>query len=296
LARQVHESGIRIVQGDVLVDDRLFPHSRGSGSGPDLLTPIVVNDNVVDLIVTPGNAVDQLATVKTRPETDWVRMDVQVTTAAQGVSPQIDVVTTGPKQFTVRGRIALGAKPLVRVWPVDDPAGFARALFIEELRRHHVTVLASPHANPTAALPEKDAYTKLPRVALFTSPPLAEAVKVTLKVSHNLYASTLPLLVAQKNNQGTIADGLRWQRRFLVELGVPVETISFAGGAGGANADCTTPRATVNLLQAMRPRKEYTAWHDGFPILGVDGTLSEVLSASSPARGKAQAKTGTLSW
>jgi D-alanyl-D-alanine carboxypeptidase/D-alanyl-D-alanine-endopeptidase (penicillin-binding protein 4) len=77
---------------------------------------------------------------------------------------------------------------------------------------------------------------------------------------------------------------------------VPVETISFAGGAGGANADCTTPHATVKLLQAMRPRKEYTAWHDGFPVLGVDGTLADVLSTSSPARGKAQAKTGTLSW
>src|SRR5262245_14441151 len=60
LARRVHESGIRTIQGDVLIDDRLFPHARGTGSGPDLLTPIVVNDNVVDLIVTPGNAVDQL--------------------------------------------------------------------------------------------------------------------------------------------------------------------------------------------------------------------------------------------
>src|SRR5205823_11194234 len=112
----------------------------------------------------------------------------------------------------------------------------------------------------------------------------------------NLYASTLPLLIAHKSGKTSIADGLRWQRRFLADLEVPAETISFAGGAGGANADCTTPRATVKLLQAMRPRKEYTAWHDGFPILGVDGTLSDVLSTSSPARGKAQAKTGTLSW
>jgi D-alanyl-D-alanine carboxypeptidase/D-alanyl-D-alanine-endopeptidase (penicillin-binding protein 4) len=270
LAQQVQAAGIRVIQGDILIDDRLFPHARGSGSGPDLLTPIVVNDNVVDLTVTPGDGPNQLASIKMRPETSWVRMDAQVVTAEKGVSPQIDVVPTGPQSFTARGRIALGSKPLVRVWPVDDPAEFARALFIEELRRHGVTVLASPHAKPTAALPEKEAYAKLTRVALFTSPPLAEVVKVTLKVSHNLYASTLPLLVAAKNNQASIADGLRWQRRFMVELGVPVETISFAGGAGGANADCTTPRATVKLLQAMRPRKEYTAWHDGFPILGVD--------------------------
>src|SRR5262245_2288532 len=81
LAEQVYQGGVRIIQGDVLIDDRLFPHARGSGSGPDLLTPIVINDNVVDLSVTPGDAVNQLASVRMRPETNWVRMDVQVVTA-----------------------------------------------------------------------------------------------------------------------------------------------------------------------------------------------------------------------
>ena len=70
---------------------------------------------------------------------------------------------------------------------------------------------------------------------MFTSPPLSEAIKVTLKVSHNLYASTLPILIAAKNGQSSIAAGrTAAQRRFLLDLGVPVETVSFAGGAGGA--------------------------------------------------------------
>lgn len=296
LARQVKESGIRVVSGEILIDDRMFPPARGSGSGPDLLTPIIINDNVIDLTVTPAANAGELATVKMRPETAWVRMDNQVQTVASGTRSLIEVITTGPHQFVVRGRIAAGSKPLLRIWPVDDPTAFARALFIEELRRQGVTVLASPYANPGKELPDSDAIAKLPRVALFTSPPLSEAIKVTLKVSHNLYASTLPLLIAHKNRQRSIADGLRWQRRFLTELGVPVQTISFAGGAGGANADCTTPRATCKLLHAMRSRKEYAAWHAGFPILGVDGTLAEVVGSNSPARGKAQAKTGTLSW
>jgi D-alanyl-D-alanine carboxypeptidase/D-alanyl-D-alanine-endopeptidase (penicillin-binding protein 4) len=296
LARQVHTSGIRQIQGDILIDDRLFPGARGSGSGPDLLNPIIVNDNLVDVVVSPATAANQLATIKIRPETSWIHVDAQVLTAAKGTAPMIEAVSTGPQQFSVRGRIAVDSKPLVRAWPVDDPAGFARALFIESLRRHGVTVLASPFARQSVTLPARDEYSKLTRVALFTSLPLSEAIKVTLKVSHNLYASTLPLLIAQKNREAGIAAGLRWQGRFFRELGIPVDTISFGGGAGGANSDCTTPRATVKLLQAMRERKEYTAWHAGFPILGVDGTLVDVVSADSPARGKIQAKTGTLSW
>src|SRR5205807_10532268 len=55
LARQIAAAGIHHVQGDVLIDDRLFTRSRGTGSGPGLLTPIVVNDNVVDVLVAPAN-------------------------------------------------------------------------------------------------------------------------------------------------------------------------------------------------------------------------------------------------
>src|SRR5262249_38437441 len=251
LAKQVHQSGIRQIN-DVVIDDRLFPAARSTGSGPEQLTPMVVNDNVVDVIVEPGSNVGDPARVQLRPETAFVQADIQVRTAEKGTSPLIEVQSTGKQRFSVRGRIAVGSKPMVRIWTVDEPTPFARALFIEALRRAGVTVTASPLAAPPADFPPRDGYTKLTRVAMFASPPLSEVIKVTLKVSHNLYASTLPLLVAAKNGQPSVAAGLRAQRRALLDLGVPVETISFAGGAGGAQADCVTPRATVKLLQAMR--------------------------------------------
>ena len=122
---------------------------------------------------------------------------------------------------------------------------------------------ASPLREPQAELPERDGYGRLTRVAVFKSPPLSEAVKVTLKVSHNLYASTLPLLVAAKHGQRTLADGLQRQGNFLREIGVDTGAVSFAGGAGGANADSTTPRATVSLLQSLAKRPEFAALEAG---------------------------------
>lgn len=296
LARQVREAGIQTVEGEVLVDDRLFARALGTGSGPGLLTPILVNDNVVDVLVTPAAKAGQPALVKSRPETGYVQIDAQVATVAEGMPIRLDLEAVGPQRFVVRGSIPVGSKPYVRVWPVDEPAGFARALFIEALRRAGVTVTASPLLAPRAELPERDRYAKLPRVAVFTSPPLSEAIKVTLKVSHNLYASTLPLLVAVKHGKRTLPEGMHLQGKLLAELGVPIETISFGGGAGGANADCVTPRATVRLLQAMAKRADYPAYRDSLPILGVDGTLAETVGADSPVRGKVRAKTGTLSW
>jgi D-alanyl-D-alanine carboxypeptidase/D-alanyl-D-alanine-endopeptidase (penicillin-binding protein 4) len=296
LAAQVAASGIKRVTGDILIDDRLFPSATGSGSGPSFLTPIIVNDNVVDVLITPAAETGKPATVSLRPATALIQADIDVQTVEAKAAPFVEVSHAGDQRFTVRGRVPAGGKPVVRIWPMDEPKRFARAFFIEALRRAGVTVDASALRSPSAELPASDAYAKLTKAAQFDSPPLSEAIKVTLKVSHNLYASTIPLLVAAKDGKGTIADGLRGQRRLMQELGVPVGTISFGGGAGGNNADATTPRATVQLILAMKKHPEYKVWHAGFPVLGVDGTLADVVAADSPAKGKVQAKTGTLYW
>jgi D-alanyl-D-alanine carboxypeptidase/D-alanyl-D-alanine-endopeptidase (penicillin-binding protein 4) len=296
LARQVADAGIRRVDGDVLIDDRLFDHNRGSGSGPDILTPIVVNDNVVDVLITPAAEAGRLAEVTMRPVTSFIQMDAEVMTVAAGKKTEIEVRSVAPHRFSVRGQIPVGHKPVVHVYAVDDPAGFARALFIDCLRREGLTVAASPLQPPQHELPERDSYERLTRVAVYTSVPFAETVKVTLKVSHNLYASIFPLLVAVKNGKRTLRDGLRIEREFLRGIGVDVGTISFAGGAGGANADSVTPRATIQLLQGLARRPDYKILEAGLPVLGVDGTLASVVPTDSPARGKVRAKTGTYTW
>ena len=96
--------------------------ARGTGSGPDILTPIMVNDNVVDLTVSPGAAEGQSATVAMRPKTSWVRMDVQVTTAAAGTVPAIDVIGTGsylphrwPETYATADIVAYDGTPRVKV-------------------------------------------------------------------------------------------------------------------------------------------------------------------------------------
>jgi D-alanyl-D-alanine carboxypeptidase/D-alanyl-D-alanine-endopeptidase (penicillin-binding protein 4) len=117
-----------------------------------------------------------------------------------------------------------------------------------------------------------------------------------LKVSHNLHASALPLLVAAKHGKRTLGAGLRLEGEFLRKSGVDIETISFGGGAGGARADYITPAATVQLLKHMAGRPDFSVYERALPVLGVDGTLAKSLPATSPARGKVQAKTGTLTW
>lgn len=297
LARQVAGSGIRRIRGDVLIDDRLFHKSEGTGSGPSRLVPIMVNDNLIDIVITPAAAAGSAASATWRPESLAYRVDAQVDTVEAGQATSVQVVAAGPGRIIVRGQIAAGHKPLVRVFEVEDAASWARTLLIESLRRTGVAVDSSPlAANRPDALPPRQAYEQLTQVACLCSPPFAESARLILKVSHNLHASTLPLLVAVKHGERTLAEGLRLQHDFLSRAGVEVETISFGGAAGGSRADYTTPRATVQLLRHMATRPDFAVYEDALPLLGVDGTLASAVKADSPARGKVHAKTGTLFW
>lgn len=296
LAKQVAAAGIKSVSGDVLIDDRLFDSAQGTGSGPGRLTPIMINDNLIDVEVSPTEP-GKPARIVWRPQTQAVRVDAQVMTVDATAETRVDLTSPADGVIVVRGQIASNARPVVRIYEVPDAPSFARTLLIEALARAGVQVDASPLDKVDASgLPNKNDYPALKRVALLRSPPFAESAKLILKVSHNLHASTLPLILATTHGQRTLADGLRRQHDFLKRNGVEVDSISFGGGAGGDRADYVTPRATVQLLRYMATRPDFDVYKTALPILGVDGTLAKSVGSDSPTRGKVQAKTGTLSW
>jgi D-alanyl-D-alanine carboxypeptidase/D-alanyl-D-alanine-endopeptidase (penicillin-binding protein 4) len=296
LAKHVAAAGIRKVNGDVLIDDRMFVHTEGSGSGPQLVTPIMVNDNVLDFTFEPTEP-GRPAKATWRPQTALFKVEFDVQTVKENEPLETTIRAQGDGRIRVTGKIPANKSQVVRVYEVPDAAAFARALLIEALRRQGVEVAAElSQKHPTKSLPERDAYRDLKKLAELVSPPFAENAKLVLKVSHNLHASTLPLLVAVKHGKRSITDGMKLEREFLAKASVDVDTISFGGGAGGARADYVTPAATVQLLRHMASRPDFFVYERALPILGVDGTLAKAVPADSPAKGQVQAKTGTLTW
>jgi serine-type D-Ala-D-Ala carboxypeptidase/endopeptidase (penicillin-binding protein 4) len=294
LAREVAASGIKSVTGDVLVDDRLFEAAVSTGSGPSRVGPVIVNDNVVDVIATPASHAGAPASVRLVPATTYVTADVRVETSAEGGQMELTARWAAPRRLVVRGHIPVGHTPSVRAVEVDDPASFARSMFIEKLGERGVQVEASPLAdNPVEKLPSQSVVASLTKVAEYTSPPLREYLRVILKVSHNLHASTLPLLIAAHHGESRLSQGLAREGAILKELGVAPFSVSFGGGAGGSRSDMASPRATVTLLRALAKRADFPAFEAALPVLGRDGTLARAVTHESPARGHVRAKTGT---
>ncbi len=293
LAQQLRERGLRRLDGDVVVDDRYFAPAESTGSGPRQVTPVMINDNLIDLIIEPG-PVGKPARVRWRPELAGFVVDNQVVTLSDRRATRVRLIVEGPYRVRLLGTIAAGQKPIVHVYEVPSPNDFARALFIQVLREAGIRVPASPLArNRRSLLPPEATRDRLEPLAELIGPPFVEEARLILKVSHNLHASALPLLLAVRHGARSLTDGLLLQGEVLRKLGVPVDQISLGSGAGGSRADCVTPAATVALLERMYRRDDYEQFKRCLPVLGVDGTLHDVIEPDHPAVGHVFAKTGT---
>jgi serine-type D-Ala-D-Ala carboxypeptidase/endopeptidase (penicillin-binding protein 4) len=287
LAAQIRASGVRRVAGDVVVDDRLF-----SSTWDPEPTPIMINDNVIDILVRPAVA-GRPATLSVRPLAASYTVASSVRTVAAGQASAITVSGSAPGRITVTGTIAADAEPLLQVAPITDVSAFARTTLIEALEAAGVQVDAAPTgANPVNLLPRSSQYPRQSRVAEFVSPVYAEQAKLILKVSLNLGANLAICQLAVRAGSSDCEDGFAPLRTFLTGAGVDVESMALSDGRGGDPADRATPLAVTQILRYWTRQADFDRWRTSLPILGVDGTLA-ANAKESPARGKVFAKTGT---
>ncbi|MFI0214394.1 D-alanyl-D-alanine carboxypeptidase/D-alanyl-D-alanine endopeptidase [Streptomyces lydicus] len=289
LARQVRAAGIRRVDGDVVVDARLFRPDPDLDPTP---TPMIVNDNVIDLLTSPGRAAGSPAALEVRPKVAPYRVTSSVRTVAPG-KPTAIAVQTSPDgtRIQLSGTIAAGSAPVLRISPVKDPDAFGRTALIEALRRAGVQVTANPVGpRPAARLPRS--YRGVPAVARYTSPPYREYARLILKVSHNLGANLGVCLMATTAGSTDCEDGFPVLAAFLDAAKVDRKAVQLADGRGGNPADRTTPRALAQILTYWQRTGEARNFREALPVLGVDGTLADSCR-HCPSRGKVFAKTGT---
>lgn len=289
LAAQVRASGITSVTGGVTVDDRLF---QGQLAG-EPITPIIVNQNILDVLITPEQP-GAPATVELTPAVAPWQIVSNVTTVAAGADAKVDDPVAGaPGQIVVNGSVAAGSEPQLKTFLLRDPSTFARTAFIEALGRAGVSVAADPLAiNDSSTLPAATTVDALPEVAQLVSLPLSEEATYVMKISYNRGAQTLICLLAVDAGKKDCEDGLGVAGQLWADAGLDSDGASLVDGSGLAGNYITAANG-VELQRVMAARSDADQWKSTMPILGVDGSLASV-QADSPAADKVFAKTGTL--
>jgi D-alanyl-D-alanine carboxypeptidase/D-alanyl-D-alanine-endopeptidase (penicillin-binding protein 4) len=304
IARQVRMSGVNRVDGDVVIDDRLFELApKGpsvnalSFNAPNLEPwprPITINDNLIDVQVAPGKLGEAPKVVKWRPKVAPYHLEMRAKTVAAGKPTTLDVSPQTDGPVVVSGNIAADAGKQLRVAAVDDPSAFARTALIEALRHAGVSVGASHTGpNPYSELPKKGSYSSKDEVAAYVSPPYSQYAKLILKVSHN-YGANLDLCpMAVKAGSTDCNDAFPLMEKFFEKAGVDTEQVAFADGRGGNPTDRFTPEAATDLLSYWLKQPQAKAFREMLPVMGVDGSLADNCK-HCPAKGKVFAKVGTV--
>lgn len=304
LAAQVKAAGITSIGGDVVIDDRLFDSFRVP-NGNVLISPILINENLIDVTLAPGASAGSAGQLDWRPRTS--AMTMQGTTSTTPANSVADIVTSGDAldegplgclaapgcTGTISGEASLSAPALIPLGyqsplvgnnlyvsnlRIEDPPSFARTAFVDALTRAGVSVTApAVQANASSRLPSADSYSSATQVASFSSLPYSEIAKLILKVSLNTGANLSLMYQGLTRGARTVTDALATERQSLVsDIGLDPASFNFPTNGSGSPDSRATARTTATLLSVMSRRPIYTVYRDALSILGVDGSLAAI--------------------
>ncbi len=311
LARAVKAAGVTRIDGDVIVDDRLFKPFDFRGQFE--VRPIFVNDDVVDVTITPGGRVGSKTTVMHRPISAALTIDSHLSNGAPKSKDTLKIDPQYPRCIGVPGCTAriegklpidftpplTGGSTLVQTVRVTQPSNYARTVFVEALRKAGITVKApAVEQNPTKLLPPGPKYSETNQLAMLRGMTYAQDAKLVLKISYNIGADTSLVLFGLTRGANSMPAALAVERRNLADhFAIPSGDYHFVDGSGGGDTTARS-RAVTRMLQEMQRRPAYATLYQDLPILGIDGSLASVKDFEKDptlagAAGRVHAKTGT---
>src|SRR5580704_6303517 len=157
MADQVAATGLKVVNGDVVGDDTLFPWEPypqdwsiddtvwGYGTPVSALT---INDNQIKVTVKPAGAVGEPATVVVDPAVpSYYTLDVAVTTGANKSGSHVQMERAlGSKVLRVYGSIAADTQPDEEEVAIHDPAEYAAVALKGMLEARGIVVTGKARA------------------------------------------------------------------------------------------------------------------------------------------------------
>lgn len=297
--------GIRRITGQVMAEGDAFPGAT-SGFGweiDDLDTPsgavvdeLQFNEGLLRLVVRGGRSSTAPVTVSRTPTTRYPALRIEARTrAASDAGARIDVAYDSTGQtLVVTGTLAVGDSVRVST-SYRHPSDAYRAALIERLAARAIRVDDRPTqpSRPSAArrpISSRGADT----LVVLESSSLRDVLPRLMKPSQNQIAELLFRTSGLVGTGSGHADSARaLAARTLLQMGIAAEHVAYRDGSGLSRHDYVTPRAILQVLDAMRRAPWGSMFRLSLPLAGVDGTIANRMK-NTPAAGNASAKTGTL--
>ena len=300
LADALMAKGVKKISGDVVGDDSYFPRERyPSGWEIDdmvweygaAISAIVVDDNTVTLMLTPGEQAGNPVQAVLTPGTPDFTVANEVVTSAADVKSDLKLTREpGSNVVVVKGTLPAKSGSRKLILAVEEPAQHAAATLRRLLEERGVSVGGVARARHDGGEMSGDPAV----LAEHVSVPLGDSVKLVNKISQNLHSEMLLRTVArQKGMWATPDDLMKIPAEFYEATGIAPGDVIQTDASGLSRHDLVTPRAIVTLLGFAQKQAWFGPYYASLPVAGVDGTLEDRMK-NTPAAGRIHAKTGSV--
>ncbi|HMO80395.1 MAG TPA: D-alanyl-D-alanine carboxypeptidase/D-alanyl-D-alanine-endopeptidase [Pyrinomonadaceae bacterium] len=318
VADAIIAAGVKRIEGDIIGDETYF---RGSPlptgwEWDDLqwyygaeVSALPINDNVVNLSVTPGPA-GYPCLARMSPANLVVRVVNDCKTVAAGNARTLKIEKKLDRNLIeISGELPVGNQGFSGFVSVSRPAEMFVSVLKQRLEEKGVVVAGRAFPINTKSHIPQGLDTE---IAKLESPPLSEIAARTMKPSQNMYTETLlwtlgeeerkridsptvgPSATPHPAQRSSAELGIGLVKNFLMSAGVPEDGIIQYDGSGLSRHNLITPSAVVHLYTYMAKQSKHSqAWRDSLTIGGVDGTLRNRFRGT-PGEANVRGKTGTI--
>lgn len=306
----LRKAGIREIEGSVISDESVFDAEGISlkWAGEDLGSyygtgcyGLNVFDNLYRLHLQTRAAGSRPAIKGCEPR--MARLSFHNYLTAKQVSTDSSFITGFPfaTDRYLYGVVPANRETYLLKGDIPDPALFLAEYVTEQLTKAGISVGGAPTCH--RILDEAGEWRTGKRTEIITtfSPTLAEIVKKTNYISHNLFADALLKLLGTRYEArpgeviSSFDRGIKVLRRYWAARGLDLSSVWMYDGSGLSAADKLSTAFMGELLVYMaRQGKEPDAFVRSLPQAGLEGSVRNFLKGSA-LQGKARLKSGSMS-
>ncbi len=244
------------------------------------------NDNCVDLTIQPASAIGQPVKIIPNPDIGYLQIINRATTSVPDSSEDLHFNRERAQNVAeVSGTIPIHSEPQTESISVEKPGLYFLKTLRWILEKEGIRI-----AGTTVLQNRAVAFSDT--LFIHHSVPLTELIRITNKVSHNLFAEQfVKTLGAVYAGEGSFSAGAGVVADWLHSIGVAPNEFISVDGSGLSRKNYISPLGTATLLRWMYQQGHFPEYYESLPIAGVDGSLKRRMRQTS-AQGNVHAKTG----